>query len=86
MMGLVLRCNQSLAAVALCVLMSASSSAQSTPTPGPTNPTPPNPQSKSGATIVINPTTEECRRGWDASMKWTKEQFDQFCARLGASK
>jgi len=39
--------------------------------------TPPNPQSKPGATIVINPTEEECHRGWNATMKWTQEQFEE---------
>ena len=33
--------------------------AQNQPSPGPTNPVPPDPQSKSGATIVVNPTEEE---------------------------
>jgi hypothetical protein len=60
--------------------------AQNAPSPGPTNPAPPNPQGKEGATIVINPTAEECKRGWDPSTKWTKEQFDRFCTSLGASK
>ena len=45
-----------------------------------------NPQTKPGGTIVVNPTQEECKRGWSAQMRWTKEQFDAFCARLGASK
>jgi hypothetical protein len=53
------------------------------PTPGPTNP---NPQAKPGATIVVNPTEEECRKGWDPTLRWTKEQFEQFCAQLKASK
>jgi hypothetical protein len=63
-------------------------SAQTTPapSPGPTNPIPPNPQAQPGATIVINPTTDECRRGWDASMRWTQDQFREFCTKLGASK
>lgn len=34
--------------------------------------------------IVINPTVTECQRGWDggAEKKWSKPQFDQFCAVL----
>jgi hypothetical protein len=60
--------------------------AQNTPAPGPTNPTPPNPQAQPGATMVINPTEQECRRGWNPSLKWTKEQFEEFCTRLGASR
>lgn len=55
------------------------------PTPGPTNPAP-NPQAQPGATIVINPTHDECRSGWNASMRWTEEQFREFCTKLGASK
>jgi hypothetical protein len=75
------------------VLLLASVSAgigQSTPSPqpGPTNPTTPpnNPQAHPGATMVINPTVEECRLGWNSAMKWTKEQFDHFCTTLQASK
>jgi hypothetical protein len=45
-----------------------------------------NPQTKPGGTIVVNPTQDECKRGWSAQMRWTKAQFDAFCARLGASK
>jgi len=58
------------------------------PQPGPTNPTSPsgNPQAQPGATIVINPTVKECRQGWNASMKWTQEQFEHFCTTLQASK
>jgi hypothetical protein len=58
------------------------------PQPGPTNPAPPpgNPQAQPGATIVINPTVEECRQGWNGNMKWSKQQFDHFCATLQASK
>jgi hypothetical protein len=62
--------------------------AQNMPSPGPTNPNqpPPNPQAQPGATMVINPTVDECRKGWDASMKWTKQQFDEFCSKMQASK
>jgi hypothetical protein len=68
------------------IILIAVSLAQTTPSPGPTNPTQPNPQSKPGATMVINPTDEECKRGWNAALKWTKEQFKEFCGRLGTSK
>lgn len=59
------------------------------PQPGPTNPTVPssnNPQAQPGATIVVNPTIEECRQGWNSSMKWTKQQFQHFCTTLQSSK
>ena len=74
------------------VLLAASVGAglgQGAPSPGPTNPTSPpsgNPQAQPGATIVINPTVDECRKGWDRSSKWTKEQFERFCTALRASK
>ncbi len=60
--------------------------AQQGPSTGPTNPIPPNPMSKDGATMVINPTKAECQRGWQPGMRWTAEQFAEFCNKLGASK
>lgn len=76
-----------IAATAL-LLMTAVAHGQSptpAPAPGPTHPVP-NPQAQPGATIVINPTQDECHRGWNASMRWTQGQFREFCTRLGASK
>ena len=55
-------------------------------TPKEINPTAPNPQAKPGATMVINPTEDECQKGWNASLKWTKDQFEQFCTLLKAAK
>lgn len=82
--------TKSLAALACLALLATPLLAQtpSPPTtgPGPTNPVPPNPMSKPGADIIINPTLDECRRGWSEGMRWTKEQFENFCTRLGASK
>ena len=43
-------------------------------------------QSKPGHDLVINPTTEECKKGWEVAMKWTKEQFEQLCAQMRAAK
>lgn len=61
--------------------------AQSGSPPGPTNPTPqPNPLAKPGSDIVINPTAEECQKGWHAGLKWTKEQFEDFCGQMKISK
>lgn len=55
--------------------------------PGPTNPTPaPNPLSKPGTDLVINPTNEECQKGWRPGLKWTKEQFETFCTQMKTSK
>jgi len=70
----------------LVIGVSHASLAQTVPTPGPTNPNQPNPQAQPGATIVINPTERECEKGWSPDLKWTKEQFDDFCGKLKASK
>ncbi len=69
-------------AVALTGLATAAN-AQVTP-PAPTSP----PQTKEpgGQTIVLNPTQAECATGWNANLKWSKEQFDQFCSTLSKSK
>jgi hypothetical protein len=66
------------------VLLSAASFAQAVPSPGPVKP--PSPTERPGKSIVINPTEEECKRGWQPSTRWTKEQFDDFCGKLGTSK
>ena len=71
-------------ALALCV--TAVAGAQDKQTPGPTKPVQPNPQAKPGATMVLNPTQEECRRGWNPTLKWTKLQFDEFCTKQRAAK
>lgn len=57
------------------------------PTPGPTNPQPPaSTITKPGSDLVVNPTDDECKKGWDASLKWTKDQFDKHCATMRAAK
>jgi len=56
------------------------------PTPGPTNPIPPNPRTKTGETMVIRTTEDECRKGWHANLWRTKHQFEHFCMHLRASK
>jgi len=48
--------------------------------------TAPAPQTKGQTNIVVNPTEAECRTGWNASLKWSKEQFDQFCTTITKSK
>lgn len=63
---------------------SAQTAPSPSPTPGPINPTPP--QTRPGSTIVINPTEQQCQSGWQPTMQWSKDQFDQFCTKLGASK
>lgn len=39
-----------------------------------------------GPEIVINPTIAECDAGWQSEVeaKWTKEQFEKFCAILNS--
>jgi hypothetical protein len=55
---------------------------------GPVNPNPPPPVNPSGdaQTIIINPTAGECAKGWNPTLKWPKEKFDDFCTKLNASK
>ena len=59
--------------------------AQTAPSPGPTNPAP-NPLSKPGTDLVINPTSDECEKGWRPGLKWTREQFEVFCTQMKTSK
>ena len=66
-------------------LFAAASLGQSVPSPGPIKP-PPRVENPKGKSIVINPTEQECKRGWNPSMRWTKEQFHDFCGKMGTSK
>ena len=43
-------------------------------------------QSKSGHDLVINPTTEECKKGWEAAVKLTREQFELLCTQTQAAR
>jgi hypothetical protein len=42
-------------------------------------------QTMTGPDLAIIPTTEECKKGRDAAVKWTKEQFDQLCGHMQAA-
>jgi hypothetical protein len=53
--------------------------------PGPTKPPPPS-ADKPQKDIVINPTEEECRAGWNPSLSLTKEEFESFCAKMKAAR
>jgi DNA-binding response OmpR family regulator len=43
-------------------------------------------QSKPGHDLAINPTTEECRKGWEAAVKLTKKQFELLCTQTQAAR
>jgi hypothetical protein len=58
---------------------------QGVPSPGPTKPSPPS-ADKPKKDIVINPTEEECRTGWNPSHSLTKEEFESFCAKMKAAR
>lgn len=63
--------------------------AQTPKTPGPTVPGPserPLPVPKSGETIVINPTSAECKAGWRPGLRWTQQEFAAFCRQFEISK
>jgi hypothetical protein len=64
----------------------ASAQAPAPPSRGSTNPQPPASVTKPGSDLVVNPTDAECKKGWDASLKWTKEQFETHCATMRAAK
>ena len=38
------------------------------------------------APVVINPTADQCSQGWTASLRWTKDEFEGFCAAMRQSK
>jgi hypothetical protein len=44
------------------------------------------PVPKGGESMVLNPTQDECKAGWRPGLKWTKAQFDKFCAQMEISK
>jgi hypothetical protein len=74
------------AAIALCVGVAGAILAQTSPQPGPTVPEKSLPVPKGGESLVLNPTKDECKGGWRAGLKWTKEEFDTFCRQLEISK
>jgi hypothetical protein len=43
-------------------------------------------QSTPGHDLVINPTTEECKKGWEAAVKLTKKQFELLCTQTQAAR
>jgi hypothetical protein len=66
------------------VMVSVASVAQGTQPVPPSVLTPK--QDSSEKSMVINPTEEECSRGWNASMRWTSEQFTAMCTAMQKSK
>lgn len=72
--------------LATALLLTGTAVALAQNTPGPINPNTANPQTKQGGTIVVNPTEVECQKGWNPTLRWTKEQFEEFCSKLGTSK
>jgi hypothetical protein len=81
---MIVRLETYAAIIAISVLLAEAAVAQTSPQPGPTAPSLPIP--KRGDNLVINPTQDECRKGWRPGLKWTKKQFDAFCAQLKISK
>ena len=43
-------------------------------------------QSTPGHDLASNPTTEECKKGWEAAVKLTKEQFGLLCSQMQAAR
>jgi hypothetical protein len=44
------------------------------------------PVPRPGDNMVLNPTLEECKAGWRPGLRWSKEQFDNFCTQFRISK
>jgi hypothetical protein len=74
------------AVIAVCVGIAGAILAQTSPSPGPTAPPKTLPVPKGGESLVINPTKDECKAGWRAGLRWTKEEFGKFCRQLEISK
>jgi hypothetical protein len=73
--------------LALCALLASALGAQTSKSPGPTAPRDEAlPIPKRGDNLVLNPTIDECRRGWRPGLKWSKKQFNRFCAQMKISK
>ena len=83
---MIVRLEACAAIIAISVLLAEAAVAQTSPQPGPTAPSKSLPIPKQGDNLVINPTQDECRKGWRPGLKWTKKQFDAFCAQLKISK
>jgi hypothetical protein len=61
--------------------------AQTSPTPGPTRPEPtPGPIARSDKNIVVNPTLEQCRVGWNPTLRWTRDEFQAHCAKMQTAR
>jgi hypothetical protein len=74
------------ATAGLCISVASAIVAQTSPLPGPAAPPKSLPVPKGGENLVLNPTIDECRAGWRPGVKWTKEQFAQFCRQMEISK
>ena len=61
--------------------------AQTSPTPEPTKPEPaPGPVARAGRDIVVNPTLEQCRAGWNPTLRSTRDEFKAHCAKMQTAK
>jgi hypothetical protein len=76
-----------MAVAAAAVVMGGLVLAQTSPTPGPTRPEPaPGPIAQADRDIVVNPTLEQCRAGWNPTLRWTRDGFQAQCAKMHAAK
>jgi hypothetical protein len=61
--------------------------AQTSPMPGPTRPEPAHgPLARADVDIVVNPTLEQCRAGWNPTLRWTRDEFQAHCAKMQTAK
>lgn len=60
--------------------------AQTQPTPGPTKPPAQSGSEQPGTSVAARPTNDECRAGWNPSLRWAKQEFEDSCAKLKEAK
>ena len=72
--------------VAIIALYVGEGLAQTSPLPGPTVPVQMLPVPNGGESLVINPTKAECDAWWRRDFRWTREEFDEACARFEVSE
>jgi hypothetical protein len=74
------------AAAAISMGIAGTGLAETSPKPGTTVPPKTLPVPQGGESMVINPTQAECKAGWRPGLRWTRQEFEKFCAQLHISK
>jgi hypothetical protein len=73
-------------ALLLTLFATTDSWSQDKTTPGPRNPGQPTAQIAPGTTVVADLPKAQCREGWNPTLRWTREQFEELCAKAKAPR